>query len=235
MRLSAASRRASVTLSGYSSMSDGLEFIPGYISPLTDADHARIGRIAVLWGQVEHFVEAMLPRVSGLSWDELVALRVADQPIGQKVLFLKAAAKRLKDSDIQEAVTAFCAAIDETKSARNHVFHGMWGWRADRRTKTVDPAARKTSQPSQPFKAGQLPSLEKRLCACSRQGSDIMMAFWNESARVKYSRYIHHGEREVIPEWLSQWSERNPLDDVHLDRIAKAGQLPRLDAPYPRK
>lgn len=78
-------------------MSDPIEFFPGYVSPLTDKEHARIGRIALLWGQIEHFVEALIPRVSGLSVEELKALKVPDKPVGSKVLFLKAAANRLKD------------------------------------------------------------------------------------------------------------------------------------------
>lgn len=214
---------------------DPLEFIPGYISSLTDVEHARIGRIAVLWGQIENFVEHMLPHVSGLTWDEIQAIGLAEKPVGQKVAFLKAAAKRIGDTALQQSVLNFCATIDDTKSARNHVFHGIWGWRAVQKTKSVVPAARKTSQPSQPFKASQLPGLEKKLCACSRQGSDIMMSLWREGVRSKYTRFIHHGARDELPEWLEQWTERNPLDDVLLDRIGKAGQLPRLSEPYTRK
>ena len=49
-------------------MSDPLEFLAGYVSPLTDVEHATIGRIALLWGQADHFVEQLLPVVSELSW-----------------------------------------------------------------------------------------------------------------------------------------------------------------------
>lgn len=215
-------------------MSDPLEFIPGYVSPLTENDHARIGRIAVLWGQIEHFVEEILPHVTGLSWAELVAIRVADKPISTKVDLLSQACTRIRDKDLAEQVRRFCVAINETKVQRNHLFHGVWGWRATNRTQTVVPAARKTSNPEQPLKASQLPGLEKRLCRCSRLGTDLVMRFHQEGYRVKYSRYLHHDGRDIA-EWLEQWAERNPLDDVDLDRSSKPGRLPFLDRPYPQK
>lgn len=215
-------------------MSDPLEFIPGYVSPLSDRDHARIGRIAILWGQIEHFVEFLLPKVTGISWEELETVGIASKPIAAKVDFLNVARKRVKDEGLKRRIGEFCLLIHETKTPRNHVFHGIWGWRGDERTKSVFPAARKTSQPDQPFKASQLPALEKKLSKCSRMGSDLMMAFYGESHRVKLMRFIHYGEGGV-PAWLQQWSERNPMDDAVLDRSCKAGQLPRLGAPYPRK
>ena len=138
----------------------------------------------MLWGQIEHFVEHLVCHVAGLTWDELKAVRIADQPIGQKVQYLKPVAKRLTDPKLTEQVVKFCVGIEDTKSDRNHLFHGIWGWRGDKRTKIVTAAARKTSAPDQPLKATKLPSLEKRLCRCSRMGSDLIMTFWNDARHV---------------------------------------------------
>lgn len=216
-------------------MNDPLEFIPGYISPLTDKEHAIIGRIALIWGQIEHSVEHLVCIVSGLSWGELTAIRVADQPIGSKISFLKAAVHRLSDDGTKEAVVEFCKSIDDTKVERNHIFHGVWGWRADDKKKTVEPAARKTKNPEQPLLASKLPNLEKRLCRCARLGEDLVRKLWGFQEREKYIRYIHHGGKSDAPEWLQQWLERNPLDDAALDRSAKSGRLPRLEQLLPRK
>jgi hypothetical protein len=214
-------------------MSDPLEFIPGYVSPLTDNEHARIGRVALLWGQIEHYVEILLCHATKQSWNELRAIQVAEKPIGAKVDYLNVAKSRLNNPKLEEKVGAFCALIHETKIARNHVFHGMWGWRTDSRTKSVTAAARKTSQPAQPFKASQLPALEKKLCRCSRMGADLAHHFWGFE-RIGASRYLHGASKDIEP-WFDQWLERNPLDDAALDRNGKAGQLPRLARPFPRK
>jgi len=213
---------------------DPLEHIPAYISPLTDKEHARLGRIVVLWGQVEHFVERLLCRVSGLSWKELEALQVTEKPMGAKTNFISIARKRLQDTDVEAKVQQFCDLINETKIARNHAMHGMWGWRANSRTQSVEPCARRTVDPKQPMKLAQLIALEKKLCRISRVGSDLTAHFDGQDFRAKYSRFIHHADKER-PAWLRQWSARNPLDCAALDRSAKGGQLPRLDKPFPRK
>lgn len=214
---------------------DPLEFVAGYVSPLTDKEHAQIGRIAILWGQVENFVDELLEHVSGMTRNELDALGVTDRPMGSKVAWLNAIKSRHPDESYRHHVSEFCAIIHETKTARNHVFHGIWGWRGDQRTKTVFPASRKASSPNQPFKATQLPALEKKLCKCSRMGLDLCAPIWKSTSRPRLTRYVHHGAKEGAEGWLTQWSARNRLDDAVLDQSAKAGQLLRLSVLLPRK
>lgn len=195
-----------------------------------------MGRIAILWGQIEHFVDELLPAVSGLTPDELEALQLSDKPMQAKVAFLKATAKRHSDKATAEETLQFCALIDETKVNRNHVFHGIWGWRGDDRSKSVFPAARKSSDLHSPFAAQKLPALEKKLCKCSRLGFDLVVRVsYGQSGRPHPSRFLHHGVQGDAPEWLHQWSERNPWDGDARDRIEKAGQLPRRLKLYPEK
>jgi hypothetical protein len=228
-------RTASRELSGALDMADDpLEYIPGYISPLSDKEHARLGRIAVLWGQIEHFVEYLLPRVSGLTWKELEALQVTEKQMASKTSFLQLAAKRLGDAELEKQVRKFCELIHDTKTRRNHAFHGIWGLRANSRFKTVEACARRTVDPKAPMKVAQLIALERELCRCSRLGLDLLYAFEGDGVRVKYNRFLHHADREP-PEWLKQWSKRNPLDCEALDRNAAKRQLPRPEKPFPRK
>ena len=132
-------------------MTDPLEFFPGYVSPLTDKEHATIGRIALLWGQIEHFVDGLLPEISGLSREQLEALQVKEKPMASKVAFLKASAKRHNHGPTGQSVAEFCKLVEDTKTQRNHAFHGIWGWRGDDRTERVYPAAQKESDPQSPF------------------------------------------------------------------------------------
>ena len=217
-------------------MDDPLQYLPGYVSPLTDKEHARIGRIAILWGQIEHFVEELLPHVTGLSRAELAALQVTSKTIASKVDFLTAATARLDNPKDREAIRAFCGIIHETKMQRNHVFHGIWGWRGDSQRKKVYPAARKESDPQAPFRATSLPSLEKKMCRCSRMGFDLVVSLaYGEPRRAHPSRFIHYGGEGGAPEWLVQWSERNPWADGDPGYTERAGQLPRRSALLPSK
>lgn len=215
---------------------DPLEFLPGYVSPVTDKEHATIGRIAILWGQVEHFVEQLLPVVTGLTEEELGILQLSSKPIATKVDFLNVAAKRLTDEDTRTGIKAFCAIIHETKGQRNHVFHGMWGWRGDDRTKRVFAAALKQSDPHAPFAASQLSSLEKKLCKCSRMGFDLYITHVvKRPERPHPSRFFHHDIDDVFQGWFAQWTERNSLVDEDPGRIEIEGQLPRLVQLYPER
>ena len=104
-----------------------LEYVAGYVSPLTDKEHAQLGRIAVLWGQIENFVDELLEHVSGLSWNELEGLGVTTKPMATKASFLNQVRHRHEDAATAEKIGDFCALIHETKAARNDAFHGMWG------------------------------------------------------------------------------------------------------------
>ena len=217
-------------------MSDPLEFLAGYVSPLTDVEHATIGRIALLWGQADHFVEQLLPVVSELSWEQLKALQIPDKPLGSKVVFLKASAKKLSEASLREQVLTFCALIDDCKAHRNHVFHGMWGWRGDQRTGRVIPAARKESELHNPFPSSKLPALERKLCRASRAGFDLVTTLvFRQNVRPHPSRFLHHGAPGGAPEWFEQWTSQNPWDGDTQDRIEIAGQLPRRARLYPEK
>jgi hypothetical protein len=215
-------------------MNDPLEYAAAYISPLTDKEHARIGRIAILWGQIEYCVDELLEHVTGFNRAELETLGVADRPVAAKVDFLNRVKDRHPDQDYRTKIADFCAIIHETKTSRNHVFHGMWGWRANERTKQMIPAARKPSALRQPFKYTQLPALEKKLCKCSRMGLDLCAPVWGSSVRARFTRFIHHDDIDD-PKWMTQWSERNRLDGEHLDHSAREGELPRLRALFPLK
>lgn len=217
-------------------MSDPLEFLSGYVSPVTDKEHATIGRIAILWGQIEHFVEELLPHVTGLRWGELEALQITSKSISSKVDYLTAATARLTNTEYRNGVRAFCAIIHETKTQRNHIFHGMWGWRGDGRTQRVFAAARKKADPQAPFAASKLSALEKKLCRCSRMGFDLVVIHvLGQDGRPHPSRFFHHSVEGDAPEWLMQWSARNPWAGDHPDRIEQAGQLPRLSRLYPER
>lgn len=206
----------------------------GLCLALTDNEHATIGRIAILWGQVEFFVEELLPEISGLTTEQLTAILIMDKPIAQKVSFLKASARRHSHAETGAQVETLCTLIEETKVQRNHLFHGMWGWRAH--SERVFPAARRRSEPHAPLPASSLAALEKKLCKCSRLGFDLVTRVaYGELGRPHPSRFLHHSAPKEPPEWLLQWSARNPWDDGDPDRIDKAGQLPRRSRLYPER
>ena len=48
-------------------MDDPYEFVPPFVSPLTHEQHARLGRIAILWGQVDMMLDILLQEALGIT------------------------------------------------------------------------------------------------------------------------------------------------------------------------
>ena len=217
-------------------MVDDLTYYPAYVSPLTDKDHATIGRIVVLWGQIEYLVDCLLPRVSDLKWSELKALQVDNKNTSSKVGLLKELRNRLPDAEKQDQVFEFCMMIDNTKVRRNHLMHGIWGWRGNSREKSIRAASRKRSAPGQPLYRRDLTKFEKELCACSRLGQDLVYLFDKYPYRPMYSRFFHHDDSvNAHPTWMKNWTAENPNDSEEFRRNHEIGQLPRLNRHYPEK
>lgn len=209
------------------------ELHAGYISPLTDKEHATLGRIAVLWGQIESFIDFVLPAFCDLSREELDAIQVFDKSMAAKTNFLESVSKRRSAPAVHEKVVKFVSIIKDTKVARNHAFHSMWGWRINDRKQTVEPCARYLKKPEQGLNPSHLTNLERSLCECARHGQDLLHIALGEGPNYQPSRFFH-GPSDP-PEWFAQWLERNPVHPANVDYGEKGGQLPRLREPHPHK
>jgi hypothetical protein len=206
-----------------------LELSPAFCSPLTDKQHARLGRIAVLWGHIDFILDELLLKVLRLTRGQRAAL-IGEKPIGPKLEMLKPGIAKIKDPVIQEKVRAFYTILNDTKAQRNHIFHGSWGWRAIDRGKRVSIAARHPKSPTSPVEVDKLPGLERELCRASRLGIDAYTLFRKDPLPTGSMRYLH-GSSKQPRKWFLRWFEQHPLDAASWDRSCKEGELPRLIDP----
>src|SRR5688500_15958259 len=135
------------------------ELSPAFVSPLTDEQHARLGRIAVLWGHIDFLLDELLLNVLKLTRAQRTTL-IGEKPIGPKLDYLKPALKTIKDPVARDKAEEFYKILNNTKAQRNHMFHGAWGWHVEERTKTMSAAARHPKSLTNPVRAEQLPRLE---------------------------------------------------------------------------
>lgn len=211
-------------------MADFDELAPAFASPLTDEQHARLGRIAVLWGHIDWLLDEILLKVLKLSRAQREEL-IGEKPIGPKLAYLKPAIARIKDDRTRDAVQAMYTILNNTKGIRNHVFHGAWGWRAHDRTKSVTVAARHPKSPTNPVEATQLPWLERELCRASRFADDAFALLRTGTTNPGCGRFAHHGSKGRPRKWFVQWLQQHPLRDANFDRSFRAGELLRLIDP----
>ena len=212
-------------------MSDPYEFIPPFVSPLTHDEHARLGRIAVLWGQIDMVLDMLLEVSMGLSPKQRKTL-IGEKPIGAKLDMLKLHLDDIKTTLGRTYATAFWDLANQTKTQRNRCFHGVWGFRCGKPGE-VRPSATHFKDGGSPVRITQLAPLEKKLCKTARVGMNALQEISPAFQQFKQpgAGLLFHGSDKDAPPWLPKWIEQHPVDDRSLDRRHKRGQLPYLRKP----
>ena len=201
--------------------------VPAFYSPLTHDQHAQLGRIAILWGHVDVFVDNLLTAV--LHGDaELRANLFNDKPISAKLDFLTSRLKLTAISAERELFEDFIEAVHSVKAERNACFHGVWGFRIGKGK--VEAAAQHHRAPDGQFKAERLPKLERSLCRVSHQGRVLLERLGLLGDLGKGAQPMFHGQP---PEqaWFEEWLEQRKMDHQTLDYRWRPGRLPFLKRP----
>ncbi len=202
--------------------------VPAFYSPLTHTQHAQLGRIAVLWGQVEMFVENLLTAVLGI--EPLLRARLFnDKPIGAKLDTLSSFAKDMQNAPAAQAVRTFLTLAQEVKLDRNQCFHGVWGFRVRSKQQQIEAAAMHQRSPEKPFRADNLPRLERRLCQLSHLGM-LALESLGEMDRLNGAYPLFHGDPPT-EEWSREWRAQHYADRQIPSDTWKPGRLPFLEHP----
>lgn len=189
-----------------------------------------MGYLAVLWGQVDFLMDEILMFAHEFDEDQR-KLFLTDKPMGGKADMLAKVMSRLPD-DAREHAKAFHAAIQATKQRRNSAFHGVWGWRIEKRSKLKNPASFHHTTKDNPVRATDLRKLAEELTKCTQDGSRAMCALRG----FKYSpagQFVWGGmpnEKGQPPEWIAQSGKpfrkgRSPRDR----RTAEPDTPPKAD------
>jgi hypothetical protein len=99
---------------------------PKFKITLTAQQTLEVGRLSVIWGQIDHF---LLQSVGILLTHDLACAvtLMGAQTTGPLVGLLSKARHRIKDAEIQRLAKQFCDDMAPLIEARNHITHGIWG------------------------------------------------------------------------------------------------------------
>ncbi|MEY3703993.1 MAG: hypothetical protein RLZZ561_1613 [Pseudomonadota bacterium] len=205
---------------------------PTWVSPLTDDQHAQLGRLCVLWGQIDFLLDHILEWTYFLRearWDA----KFHKRPFDAKLSLLRKSLSEIGELAILGTLREFCGQLDKIKGRRNHAVHGIWGWRAEPSGKMV-ACARHQKSPSTPLKPSDFDELEQALCFCSNIGGRILLASQGQPVpQLLLSGRFFHGGQDQPPEFVGQWQNKYPWDSAIQDPNCKEGQLPRPARPLP--
>ena len=86
-----------------------------------------IGRLSVIWGQIDHFVLSSVSLLLAHDLDAGVKL-MGEMTTGPLVNLLNKSRHRIDDEDIRKLTKKFCADMGPLITTRNHIMHGIWGF-----------------------------------------------------------------------------------------------------------
>ena len=100
---------------------------PKFKISLTAQQTLEVGRLTVIWGQIDHFV---LSSVSLLLAHDLAAgtALMGDMTTGPLVNLLNKSRHRIGDDEIRKLTKKFCDDMGPLITTRNHIMHGIWGF-----------------------------------------------------------------------------------------------------------
>jgi hypothetical protein len=99
---------------------------PVYALPMKADGLAMIGKITLIWGQIDSQVDGILITLGKFNreqYDHLFGYKT----IGPKLQALRVFA-RVADEPIRGLVTDMCEAVSDCSAKRNLMTHGLWGW-----------------------------------------------------------------------------------------------------------
>ena len=100
---------------------------PKFKISLTANQTLEIGRLSVIWGQIDHFLLGSISMLLTKDMAGAVAL-MGEMTTGPLVNLLNKSRHRIQDEEIRELTKTFCADMGPLIKTRNHVMHGIWGW-----------------------------------------------------------------------------------------------------------
>ena len=100
---------------------------PKFPLPLNDPGLILVGRIVLMWSQVEHFLDEIIALTYRVSTPNM-RLLVGERLTGGRVQVLKANTDMIQNVEARKEAKLLCSNLSDIRTDRNHIMHGMWGW-----------------------------------------------------------------------------------------------------------
>ena len=163
-----------------------------------------MGRIAVLWGQVDFIIDELLLFAFKIDPGKRQIL-MGDKQIGSRVDLLANNLNAIRPKETKALVQRFCVVVRRIKTERNTAFHGAWGWHVKGPDLVGRPSARTSKSPKNLFYPDRFPGLRADLTYASRIGWEAVCHLKDWTLTVGAARLIWGGTPQKDgspPAWL---------------------------------
>lgn len=145
---------------------------PAFAVPLSPQELHDLGVIAVVWGQIDFILDEIICHIHGFDTHQRATF-VTDKMIGTKLDLVRSDYERLPKK-FHPPIKALITRLSLIKQNRNSAFHGVWGWKWEKRSKTRHVAAFHAKTKNNPLKPIQLQGMVEELIDCSKIAGEVM-------------------------------------------------------------
>jgi hypothetical protein len=185
---------------------------PQYQITLTADQATELGRLTVVWGQIDHFVFNSVSLLLTPDPNAAIAM-LGDLTTGPLVNLLNKSRHRIKDDNIKSMIKTFHDDMGSLIKKRNHIMHGMWGlFLPGKDAKKAKPACFYAKNPLNPIFAEDIHDLANKAA---------------EQTHV-ISTVFHHIAEISPPEGTPKF-----YFGAHIPRMPKGSRLERI-VPRPK-
>lgn len=129
--------------------------------PLSLEQLQQLGVLSAVWGQIDYLISMSLSMIMGM--DPVKVEELLDkQMTGARIAQLRKQLPKIKDEEIRKTATTFCKNMGGLIGKRNHITHGLWGWRVDLITKKGRRASFFLREKDKPIFVDDLSALASR-------------------------------------------------------------------------
>jgi hypothetical protein len=147
----------------------GQDLPPAYEISLTPQQAAHLGLFTAIWSQIDSLMESCIGMMLKAPGEALATL-MESYTSGPKLnLFWRMARGKIADDETKEIAKKFYSGVSPLIDKRNHIVHGVWGFRLDDEKKEKIPSCHYWKRKDDPIDADELLDLAKQAAKWSHE------------------------------------------------------------------
>ncbi|MCP5368762.1 MAG: hypothetical protein H6907_11130 [Hyphomicrobiales bacterium] len=155
---------------------------PKFRISLTEKQTTELGRLAITWGQIDHFVLNSVTLLLAVDSAAGIAM-LGDATTGPLVNLLRKSRHRIENTVIKEFTKQFCDDMGPLISKRNHIMHGIWGfYLPGKNPKKAKPGCLFLKNPDNPLFPDEITDLANKAAEQTHKIAEI----WHHLADIEY-------------------------------------------------
>ena len=151
---------------------------PQFRISLTKDQVTELGRLSVIWGQLDHFTMMTVTKLLAVD-QHSGAILMKEMTTGPLVGLLRKSLPRIKNSDTRKKATNFCADMSPLIEYRNHIMHGIWGWQVKgKNARKAKPACLYLKEPKRELRPDRITITADRAAEQTHVINSIMCSLY---------------------------------------------------------